>query len=488
MKLFLAILLLLVFAPISTSARPILVPGGMPTIQTGINAASPGDTVLVQPGRYFERITFGGRNVVVGSLFLTTQDTSYISQTIIDGYTSVISNKGTVVTFNQHETSKAELCGFTITGGEPKSSAFYPPSHGGGIYCENSSPYLHHLRIMNNLSNANGGGISLLYSSSLLESLAIYSNTAISGGGVYFGGCHNAIIKNTIIFNHGGGGFGSGIASSGSNNIFIDHCLIFKEVQPLYFTGSVCTILNCTIYNGMSDLGVIRCETGNTQLYVINSIFWTSFSPPFGVTIKSSGKKISDPQDIYFFINSDIEGNKSTNFSLSPQDSVYWLGSNISFDPLFTDAIHNDFILQKNSPCIDTGTPFFSFKDSALIDLSPSQYKGIAPDMGAFETNYGNGVASSHPSPLALTAFPNPFNSALTIRFELSQSAQANLSVFSITGQRVRTIISDVLPAGKHTLQWNGLDESGMRVSSGVYFVRLETGAGTLTRRVVFMK
>jgi len=54
------------------------IPVDQPTIQAGINAASTGDTVLVQPGTYIENIDYNGKNITVASLFLTTQDTTYI--------------------------------------------------------------------------------------------------------------------------------------------------------------------------------------------------------------------------------------------------------------------------------------------------------------------------------------------------------------------------------------------------------------------------
>jgi len=67
---------------------------------------------LVQPGTYLENINFNGENIVLGSLFLTTSDTTYISNTIIDGTQS-----GAVVTFKSGEDSTTQLIGFLITNG-----------------------------------------------------------------------------------------------------------------------------------------------------------------------------------------------------------------------------------------------------------------------------------------------------------------------------------------------------------------------------------
>jgi len=76
------------------SATIINIPTDQPTIQEGINVAVEGDTILVQPGEYYENINYNGQNVVVASMFLTTQDSSYIEQTIING-----SQEGSVVMF-----------------------------------------------------------------------------------------------------------------------------------------------------------------------------------------------------------------------------------------------------------------------------------------------------------------------------------------------------------------------------------------------------
>ena len=80
------------------------VPADQPTIQAGINVSVDADTVLVQPGTYVENINYNGKNITIASLFLTTQDTVYISQTIIDG-----NQNGGVVGFVNGETMGAEI-------------------------------------------------------------------------------------------------------------------------------------------------------------------------------------------------------------------------------------------------------------------------------------------------------------------------------------------------------------------------------------------
>ena len=106
-KITMGITLLLI--PLLSAAQIINIPADYATIQEGINAATDGDTILVQPATYQENINFLGKEITVGSLYLTTGDTAYISQTVIDG-----NQNASVVTFENEETSNAVLSGFVI--------------------------------------------------------------------------------------------------------------------------------------------------------------------------------------------------------------------------------------------------------------------------------------------------------------------------------------------------------------------------------------
>jgi hypothetical protein len=83
---------------------------------------------------------------------------------------------------------------------------------------------------------------------------------------------------------------------------------------------------------------------------------------------------------------------------------------------------------------------------------------------------------------------PNPFNPETHICFALPEPAYVSLIIYNIQGQKVATLGSDEMGAGIHTVPWNGRDESGNRVASGVYFCRMQTGHFSQTMRMVLMK
>ncbi|MCL2063710.1 MAG: T9SS type A sorting domain-containing protein [Candidatus Cloacimonetes bacterium] len=84
--------------------------------------------------------------------------------------------------------------------------------------------------------------------------------------------------------------------------------------------------------------------------------------------------------------------------------------------------------------------------------------------------------------------YPNPFNPATTILFNLGQTGNIGLQVFNVRGQLVKTLIDDVQDAGKHSIIWHGDDNNSKSVASGIYFYRLETEAGNHVQRMLLIK
>lgn len=83
---------------------------------------------------------------------------------------------------------------------------------------------------------------------------------------------------------------------------------------------------------------------------------------------------------------------------------------------------------------------------------------------------------------------PNPFNPNTHIRFSLKEKTEVKLDIYNILGQKVTTLANEELSAGEHSLLWNGTDSKGSKVSSGVYFYKMQTPGYQSTRKMVLMK
>jgi hypothetical protein len=84
--------------------------------------------------------------------------------------------------------------------------------------------------------------------------------------------------------------------------------------------------------------------------------------------------------------------------------------------------------------------------------------------------------------------YPNPFNAKTTIQFSLGSPGETSLSIFDLLGRRIRVLQSGFLNAGSHSYVWDGTNESGKVIASGVYFYRLESAEGSRTMRMLLLK
>lgn len=84
--------------------------------------------------------------------------------------------------------------------------------------------------------------------------------------------------------------------------------------------------------------------------------------------------------------------------------------------------------------------------------------------------------------------YPNPFNPETAFSFSLGEEEKVNLEIYNIKGQRVKSLINEVLPMGKYEQIWNGFDENGSRVASGVYLGRLSIGNKCYNRKLLLLK
>jgi hypothetical protein len=113
-----------------------------------------------------------------------------------------------------------------------------------------------------------------------------------------------------------------------------------------------------------------------------------------------------------------------------------------------------------------------------------------------FGTLINNTIWSAHPdsSPsyqgdnFSSQNYPNPFNPETSLRFSLPQTGQVTVKVYNSLGQLVKVLADRIMSAGEQQLSWNGTDDSGRSVASGVYFYRIEFGGLSETRKMLLMK
>jgi ligand-binding sensor domain-containing protein len=135
------------------------------------------------------------------------------------------------------------------------------------------------------------------------------------------------------------------------------------------------------------------------------------------------------------------------------------------------------------------------FVTSLFIDCKG--YKWIGTENGGFAQFMGDpalpvsveDAVSFQPSAFSLEQnYPNPFNPSTVIRFQLPVSSDVKLSIYNLAGQLVRTLARGKYASGNHEALWDGMDNAGRRVASGVYVYRLEAGAFTFSRKLVVVK
>jgi hypothetical protein len=336
------------------TATIIRVPSEYPTIQSGIDAAVDGDTVLVADGHYLQytqSIYFRGKAIVVMSE--NGPEVTFVHFYEIRGFV-----------FDSGEDTSSVLQGFTISGALGDG--------GGGVRCYYSSPTIRNNIITENAAG-HGGGIDLAGSSAIVEGNVISDNFAITyfvdtlrsggfGGGISIGGPSAApIVRGNIIARNSAELAGGGIyldnnhpATLIEGNLILENQAVYRGAG-VYIQWSSANFTQNTVSGNKSsvDGAGICCRFGST-LSVLNCILWAD-SAGGGV-----GHEIYEMDGAEALVTySDIQGG--------------WEGEgNIDADPLFLLPDKRDYRLLWDSPCIDTGHP-----DS----LDPD---GTRSDMGAF--------------------------------------------------------------------------------------------------------
>ncbi len=154
------------------------------------------------------------------------------------------------------------------------------------------------------------------------------------------------------------------------------------------------------------------------------------------------------------------------------------IGFNIFLNPLFADS--TNFKLTNLSPCVDAGDP-----------SSERDPDGSIADIGANYFPKTVGVHEDLDLPKNISLFenyPNPFNPETTISYHLPTVSEVELTVYNTLGQKIRTLVNGKQKAAYHVFRWNGKDNAGDKVSSGVYLYRLRVGSFVQTKRMLLLR
>jgi PKD repeat protein len=305
-----------------------------------------------------------------------------------------------------------------------------PLNKGGGIYIDNASPVISYSTIRNNHAKSSGGGIYLNTSNATLLANTIINNTSkASGGGVAIWNSNPIVTDNVISGNSISiagsyttpSGYGGGLYVRSSNSTFTGNLItdnhVFAELNSNARGGGLYLYYGSPVFvnNTITGNSLENQSTGYYSIKEGGGIYAYYSNPTFVNTILWN----DTPQELFVYNNgatfaySDVQGGQAG--IVSNNATINWEPGNINNDPRFVDTASGDYTLQSNSPAIDAGTAYFEWNGTTLVDLSPAEFNGSAPDMGAFE--FGSGGSQNQPPVAVASVTPDHGSAPLTVQF-----------------------------------------------------------------------
>lgn len=229
-------------------------------------------------------------------------------------------------------------------------------------------------------------------------------------------------------------------------------------------------------------------------------LVWRGFSPAgndlFLTVLNSTGGVITATQSL---IDNPLSNPGTPAVSVDPHGYlvVAWLDSRTGKKTPFRTVLDPSLTpLSGNEPVYTTVAPFMQqpavagYRGRGIYVWSDARANGLK--VYAAQEIYNPTDADDQtmlPSQYSLEQNnPNPFNPTTTIHFSLARGGNARLEVFNILGQQVRLLTNQNYPAGRHTVEWDGADDAGNHLASGIYFYRLQSGEFSRTQKMLLMK
>jgi len=330
-----------------------------------------------------------------------------------------------------------------------------------------------------NLDNGSGGGIVLSAATATIDRCAFLSNrSTASGGGLAISESVVTITNSQIVDNETTAtyGPGGGIMIDFNSDVTVEDCLIagnrvagtdaFSDGGGVRAFVSLNVVLRrCTIVANEAAGGL---GGGLSVAFCMNPVQVESCI----ISHSAAGAGLYCEDSASLTIGcSDVFGNAAGD-ALCGTDA----GNNFSLNPNYCDLAGGNYYLQAGSPCL------------------AGQHPNGPTACGGSQTGvYGQGcVPLAVEEPAAegawLDARPNPFAQATRIRFSLPRAASVEMAVFDPAGRAVRTLPARTLESGTHEAAWDGCDDAGRPLPSGVYFYQLTVDGRRETRRLVLAR
>ena len=128
------------------------------------------------------------------------------------------------------------------------------------------------------------------------------------------------------------------------------------------------------------------------------------------------------------------------------------------------------------------------FDESDAELLSSLRLERVSLNEGMIPVRIAESAAETPNAYRLSQNYPNPFNPETTIRYDIAETGTVRLSVYALTGQHIRTLADGERPAGTYSVAWDGTDDTGRDVASGVYLCRMEAGEYSAVRKILLAR
>ncbi|MCP4293423.1 MAG: T9SS type A sorting domain-containing protein [bacterium] len=365
-----------------------------------------------------------------GSIYTNDVATSVIQCTISDG------SAGSVGGGAYHRYGTTTYSGGLVNGNSGSS--------GGGIAASLSNTNLNGLTISGNNANS-AGGASIFASDLLMNNCAIEGNIAASTGGIHLYNNSTGQINSTVIANNTSSTSGSGLTVDNEADLSIFETTIVGN-------------------GGAGSSGQVFCNLNSTVALNSSMVAFATHGPAAAINDESCSITAEA---------SNVFGNASGDW-VGPLLGHGDLTCNFSLDPQFCDMNAGDYHLTGSSPCAPDNSSCGQLVGALTVGCSgtsPVQESDL-PTIFAVRGNH-----------------PNPFNPRTNISFELPTPDSVVVEIYDVTGRLVRRLVQgENYPAGNHLITWNGNDDLGQTLSSGIYLYRVHASGQSLGGKMTMIR